>query len=305
MWIDKEVTALLRLLDDPDGDVYETVAGRIMNYGPAIIPNLEELWEHTADEAVQSRIEMLIHRVQLEDLQGEFHHWACEKSPSLLRGTMLVARYQYPQLNAAAILSQVDAIRRNIWLELNNYLTPLEQINIFNSILYSYYHLQGHELSEREPKHFFLNQVLDSKQGNGYSIGALYLVLCELLDVPVFAVDIPRQLVLAYIDAWHPFLNPERSQTAGQITFFLDPMNAVIYSRNDVDAYLNKIGARDKAQYFAPLDNRRIIYKMLEELALCYRYRREDEKADEIQMLMRVLVIDPRRGSADGKDADR
>jgi regulator of sirC expression with transglutaminase-like and TPR domain len=294
MWKDKEVNALLRLLDDPDGDVYETVAGRIMNYGKAIIPNLEALWENTDDTAVQSRIETLIHRVQLEDLQEDFHEWAMEKNPGLLRGAMLVARFQYPQLNSAAILGQVDAMRRNIWLELNNYLTPLEQVNIFNSILYSYYHLQGHELSEREPTHFFLNQVLDSKQGNGYTIGVLYLALCELLDIPVFAVEIPRQLVFAYIDAWHPFLHPERAQSAGQITFFLDPMNGAVYTRRDVDAYLNKIGARDKAQYLAPLDNRRVIYKMLEELALCYRYRREDEKADEVQALMRVLVLNGR-----------
>lgn len=290
MWKDKEVRALLKLIDDPDGEVYETVAGRILNYGKAIIPNLEELWEITADEAIQSRIETLIHRVQFEDLQHEFHEWASERSPGLLRGAMLVARYQYPELNTASILSQVDVMRRNIWLELNNYLTPLEQVNVFNSILYSYYRLNGHELSAREPAHFFINQALESKQGNGYTIGIIYLVLCELLDIPIFAVDIPRQLVFAYIDAWHPFLHPERAQQAGQITFFVDPMNGSVYTRRDVDAYLNKIGARDKEQYFAPLDARRVIYKMMEELALCYRYRREEEKADEVQLLMRMLV---------------
>ena len=294
MWKDKEVRALLQLIDDPDGEVYETVAEKLLNYGRAIIPNLEELWEITEDEAIQSRIETLIHRVQFEDLQHEFHEWTKERQPGLLRGAMLVARYQYPDLNTAAILSQIDAMRRNIWLELNNYLTPLEQVNVFNSILYSYYHLQGHELSEREPAHFFINQAMESKQGNGYTIGIIYLVLCELLDIPIFAVDIPRQLVFAYIDAWHPFLHPDRQQNAGEITFFVDPMNGAVYTRRDVDAYLNKIGARDKKQYFAPLDVRRVIYKMMEELALCYRYRREEEKADEVQLLMRMIVVDGR-----------
>ncbi|MBS1615915.1 MAG: hypothetical protein JST06_07355 [Bacteroidetes bacterium] len=292
MSIEKEVKALLRLLDDPDGDVYETVAGRILHYGKAIIPNLEALWETTTDISVQARIELLIHRVQLEDLQQSFHEWCEEKNPGLLHGAILVARYQYPDLKTASILSQVDTLRRNVWLELNNYLTPLEQVNVFNSILYNFYHLQGHELSEREPKHFFINQMFDSKQGNGYTIGLLYLTLCELLDVPVFAVEIPRQLVFAYIDAWHPFLNPDKAQASGQITFFLDPMNGSVYTRRDVDAYLNKIGVRDKSQHFTPIDNRRVIYKMLEELALCYRYRREDEKADEVQSLMRILVLD-------------
>jgi hypothetical protein len=57
-----------------------------------------------------------------------------------------------------------------------------------------------------------------------------------------------------------------------------------------VDAYLRKINARDRDSYFTPLLSKRIIYKMLEELNLCYKYKREEEKADEIQQLMNILV---------------
>jgi len=286
---DKELHALLRLIDDPDAEVYETVSERILDYGKSIIPNLEHLWEITLDQQVQSRIETLIHRVHFQDLETAFHEWSNEKKPGLLRGAILVARLQYPDLNVSSILTQLDAIRRNIWLELNPYLTPLEQVNVFNSILFNYYKLQGHELAAREPKQFYINQMLESRQGNGYSIGILYLVLCELLDIPVFAVDIPRQLVFAYIDSIHPFLHPEREEDP-QVSFFIDPMNGGIYTRTDVDAYLHKIGVRDKQDFFAPLDARRIIYKMMEELALCHRYRREEEKADEVQLLMRLLI---------------
>ena len=49
---------------------------------------------------------------------------------------------------------------------------------------------------------------------------------------------------------------------------------------------------REKQNYFTPLLTKRIIYKMLEELALCYNYRREDQKAEEIQQLMRLLTDD-------------
>jgi regulator of sirC expression with transglutaminase-like and TPR domain len=289
MWKDKEVRALLQLLDDPDGEVYNTVAEKILDYGKAIIPNLEELWEITEDEGIQSRIELLIHRVQFQDLENAFHEWASEHQPGLLEGALLVARLQYPELNITGILNQTNTIRRNIWLELNNYLTPLEQVNVFNSIIYSYYKLQGHELGEREPSHFFINQMLETRQGNGYTIGILYLVLCEMLDIPVFAVDIPRQLVFAYIDTIHPFLNTSKEDVS-QISFFIDPLNGSVYTRSDVEAYLHKMGIHDKSQYFAPLDARRVIYKMMEELALCYRYKREEDKADEVQQLMRLIV---------------
>src|SRR3954468_15004329 len=152
----KEITALLRLIDDPDEDVFDTVAEKLLKYGREIIPNLEQLWEVTLDESVQERIEFLIHRVHFQDLQQEFFEWSHSKNPELLRGAILVAKYQFPDLNIPSILSQFDQIRRNIWLELNSYLTPLEQVNVFNSILYNYYKMQGHELTEREPKYFFI-----------------------------------------------------------------------------------------------------------------------------------------------------
>lgn len=294
MQSNKEISALLQLIDDPDNEVFDTVAEKLLHYGRQIIPNLEQLWEVTVDEDVQERIETLIHRVHFQDLQQEFFEWSHSKRPELLRGAILVAKFQFPDLNIPSILSQFDQIRRNIWLELNNYLTPLEQVNIFNSILYNYYKLQGHELTEREPKYFFINQVLESKQGNAYSLGVLYLALCELLDIPIFAVELPRQFVFAYIDTLHHFFKQDEEEGVQQIQFFVDPLNGMVYTQKDVDTYLRKINATDRESYFTPLLSKRIIFKMLEELALCYRYQRDEQKAEEIQQLMRILVDTPK-----------
>lgn len=286
---EKEISALLKLIDDPDTEVFDTVAEKLLNYGVEIIPNLEKLWEVTSDAATQERIEMLIHRVHFQNLQKEFFEWSNAKKPELLRGAILVAKFQFPEMNVPSILTQFDQMRRNIWLELNNYLTPLEQVNIFNSILFNYYKLQGHELTEREPKYYFINQVLESKQGNAYSIGVLYLALCELLDIPIFAIDLPRQFVFAYIDTLHHFYSVDDAPVQ-QMQFFVDPMNGMVYTQKDVDIYLKKINATDRESYFKPLDAKRVIFKMLEELMLCYRYKRDEEKALEVQQLMNILV---------------
>ena len=44
-----------------------------------IIPNLEQLWEVTEDEAVQERIELLIHRVHFSDLQQALSDHASDR----------------------------------------------------------------------------------------------------------------------------------------------------------------------------------------------------------------------------------
>lgn len=288
MQLNKEINALLRLMDDPDAEVFDTVANKLLNYGREIIPRLEQLWETTGDETLQERIELLIHRVHFNDLQQEFMEWNRAKQPEILRGAILLARYQFPDLNVPAVLTQFDLMRRNIWLELNNYLTPLEQVNVFNSILYNFYKLQGHELTIREPKYFFINQVLESKQGNSYTIGVLYLALCEMLDIPIFAVDVPRQFILAYIDTLHNFFSPETD--VQQIQFYIDPISGMAYTQKDVDMYLRKINANDREAYFKPLTTRQVIYKMMEELSLCYHYRHEDDKAEEIKQLMQIIT---------------
>jgi len=283
-----EIYALLRLIDDPDDEVFDTVAAKLVHYGREIIPRLEQLWEVTEDEAVQERIEMLIHRVHFQDLQADFLEWSSSRQPGLLKGAILVARYHYPDLNVPAILSQFDRMRRNIWLELNNYLTPLEQVNVFNSILYNYYKLQGHELTERDPQLFFINHVLDSRQGNAYTFGILYLALCELLDIPIFPVEVPRQFIFAYIDTLHPFFAPD-AEGEQQVQFYVDPLNGMVYTQNDVDAYVKKIGEVPEDPSLTLLTTGKVIYKMLEELCLCYRYKQEPEKAGEIRQLMDIL----------------
>jgi regulator of sirC expression with transglutaminase-like and TPR domain len=291
MQANKEILALLHLVDDPDREVFDTVASRLLLYGKEIIPNLEQLWEVTEDEGVQYRIENLIHRALFTELQHEFASWAKEKSPGLFKGALLVAKYRYPEMNIPSLMSQLEQMRRNIWLELNYYLTPLEQINVVNSILYNYYKLQGHEITERDPNLFFINHTMESKQGNAFSIGVIYLALCELLDIPIFAVGLPRQFVIAYFDSLYHFLSPD-SEPVQTIQFYIDPVNGMVYTQNDVDVYLKKIRAGHDEKFFQPLNSREIITRMLEEMALTYDYAHEEEKAMEMQQLISVIRND-------------
>jgi len=284
----RELSALLQLIDDPDNEVFDTISAKILHYGKAVIPRLEQLWEFTTDIEVQERIESLIHRVHFQDLQSEFVEWVNVPKPDLLKGAILIAKYKYPELKVPLILQQFDQLRRNIWLELNNYLTPLEQINVFSSILYNYYKLQGHELTERNPDHFFINKVLDSRQGNSFSLGIIYLALADLLDIPVFAVNLPRQFIFAYIDTLHHFFSND-DEGLKQIQFYIDPLNGIVYTQHDVDAYLRKIQAEERELYFTVLTAPVIIHKTLEELALCYQYKQQELQAAEIRQLMAII----------------
>ena len=168
-----EISALLKLLDDPDREVFGAVSDKLLDYGKPIIPNLEHLWETTPDEQMQERIENIIHRLHYNDLTEDFRQWSLAGHHDMLVGSLLVSKFQYPDLSTSPVLLEVEKIRRNIWLELNAYLTPLEQIRIVTGILYSYYGLKGTEINSAEPNEYFIQKVLESKRGNQLTCGIL------------------------------------------------------------------------------------------------------------------------------------
>ena len=132
-----EINALFKLIDDPDEEVFNTIADRLLVYGSPIIPDLEHLWENTLDEATLERIEMMIYKLRLQDLKDAFVKWKDDPNASLFEGALLVTQFYYPELTIDVLRHQMEKIRRNIWLELNNYLTPLEQANVIRNILYN------------------------------------------------------------------------------------------------------------------------------------------------------------------------
>lgn len=284
----KEISALLQLIDDPDQEVFNTVADKILDYGPRIIPNLESLWEETPDEDIQERIEMLIHGVHYRDLQTELIQWSKESDPDILRGALLVARYRYPGLSTENILYEIDKIKRNIWLELNNYLTPLEQINIMNSMIYSYFGIKGAEISYGRPNQFYINHVVESRKGNAISIGIIYQTLCKQLDIPVNAVNIPKQFILGYftqpLDV--PLVTDIQKES---IQFFIDPLQGQIYTIKDVETYLKRMNIPQEETFFLPYDSKEIIRLLLRELAKCYKNDKEHYRHEELLNLADMI----------------
>jgi regulator of sirC expression with transglutaminase-like and TPR domain len=287
METNKEITALLQLIDDPDQEVFDLVSQKIVDYGRPIIANLEHLWETTPDNATQERIEMLIHRLHYRDLKEDFHQWNVAGHHDLVLGALLTAKFQYPDLAFAPVRHEIEKIRRNIWLELNNYLTPLEQVNVLTSILYSYYGLKGNEPNYAEPNEFLLNKVLETKRGNQLGNGVLYLLLCEMLDIPVRAVDIPRQFILAY---FRPGYSAENLQNPYElIEFFIDPTTGQVFTHHDVESYFRRITVEPASQHFIPRKNKEVIQSLLTGLGKCFTGEKDIFKQQELQELSSSL----------------
>ena len=283
----REISALLKLIDDPDSEVFGAVSTKLLDFGRTIIPNLEHLWETSPDERLQERIENIIHRLHYNDLSEDFRQWALSGHHDMLVGALLTAKFQYPELTTASALIEIEKIRRNIWLELNAYLTPLETVRIVTGILYSYYGLKGTEINYTEPNEFFIHKVLESKRGNQLSDGIIYLILCELLDIPVKAINIPKQFVLAYFKPGYSL--ETTTDYISKIEFYIDPSSGMVFTHKDIESYFKRISVPPVHSYFKPLSNKKVIQHLLEETARCFDNEKEIYKKEELMRLSDLI----------------
>lgn len=284
----KEITALLHLIDDPDDEVYSQVSEKIISLGKEIIPNLEHLWETTADEYTQERIEMLIHSLHFRDLQMDLKAWANDKEHDLFTGALLISRYQYPDLNLLTYYQELEKMRRNVWLELNSFLTSLEKVNVLNNILFNYYKIKGTEINYSYPDDFLVHKLVEGKKGNAIPIGILLLSMAGLLDINLYMINIPRQFILAYFDD-DPENNTGVEFPPEHIQFYMDGASGQIFSHKDVETYFKRISVPPTASYFKPLDNKRIIQRMLEEYAKCFDNEKNAYKKNDLLSLAAQL----------------
>lgn len=280
--------SLLQLIDDPDEEVYANVAERIRSMGEQVISPLESLWETTEDNAIQQRIESLIHDVQFSNLATRWKQWA-EQDGSALDAMILMAQYKYPDLDEDKVRREYQKLKQDIWLELNPYLSPLEQINVINSIVFNFYNFTGIEIHRCKEDQFYIHKLFESKKGNSYSLGALLSTVLGELDVPLRCIQLPHQFLMAYFETIEPIFAFDEADSAQKLICYFDPNNGFVYAQRDIDNYFQKIGEEAKASHFLPLNKNKLILVLLKELQYYLNQYGDFQSADDVDALISIV----------------
>jgi regulator of sirC expression with transglutaminase-like and TPR domain len=196
----KELDALMHLLDEPNEDIFQAIHDRIFAHGKEAVHVLETTWENSFDPLIQHRIEELLHQIQFQELKKEMQMWSEFGHHDLMQGALLVAKFQYPDLDEDVIIKKIGQISQDVWLELNQNLTGLEKVKVINHILFDSHKLAGNLTNINSAENFYINNLLDSKKGSPLILGIIYISIAQGLRIPIYGVDLPRHFVLAYTD---------------------------------------------------------------------------------------------------------
>jgi regulator of sirC expression with transglutaminase-like and TPR domain len=279
-----EINSLIRLLDDPDGEIYEHVHQKLLSYGTEVIDYLEQAFEQAFDPVQQDRIANLVHEIQFSIVKNDLKLWYQGGAFDLLQGVLTINRYQYPDLDEQKVINQIEAIKRDIWIQMMNEASPAEQVKLINHVFYSIYGFSGNTANHQDPQNSYISQVLETKKGNQISLAIIYSIIAQKLDIPVYGVNLPQHFILAYAD------EQEKTEEENGILFYINAFNkGYIFGKRDIDQFLRQLKIHPEKFFYEPCSNTDILKRVLRNLISSYEKAGAMEKAKELQVLLNVL----------------
>ena len=292
------IQALVRLIDDPDELVFQQVRDELMKFGPDVVPVLEQSWEQDYYGLLfQDRIENLIHDIQFEAVKHQLNSWLQSPDKDLLQGAMVIAKYQYPGLDDTQVFAQIQSIRRDIWLELNDHQTAFEQVKIFNRIFFGMHGFRGDTHNYHTPAHSYINNVIERKKGNPLSLCVLYSIIAQSLDLPIYGVNLPNHFILAYMDDRHSSLHLQKEDNYGVLFYINAFAKGSIFDANEIKSFLQGIHLQPDRSHFEPCSNSAILKRMLTNLIYAFQQAGSAQKVSELQELRSLIPWVPSRFS--------
>jgi hypothetical protein len=292
--------SLIRLLDDPDERVYQAVIKKILEVGPAILPDLEAALLGAASTLIHERYQQVIKKLRTEQIAIEMREWDQMPNAYLPTGAWLITRFQFPDTSFDDFYKMLKPLRDEIWLELNDQLTALEKTRVINHILFTKHQFHLNEKQPESPGNNFLNRLIETGNGNEHSLTLLYATLAQELRLPLFTVDLPEYPILAYLDI--PVLPDVKIVPGGfDILFYVNPVSGgTVHGRRDIAEYLKKKSFPDLPGFYVPSGNQVLIARCFEKLGRDYLVFGNQVRADMVNHILQKLRSNPDENPDEG-----
>ena len=285
---DNEIASLVRLLDDPDENIFDQIKEKLMEIGPECIPSLEKArFEDNYGDLFISRAEHLIHDIGFGTLKKVHEKWL--KFPvKLIDGVTQLDQYFFPNITASFIQHEINEMIKDIQPYIHLNMTPMEIVKLINQVIYEIYKVKGDKKNYHDPKNSSFGHLLQHKRGNPLTISMLYIELARHMNIPIKGVNLPNHFIVGYLRD-SSLMNTGTSYKREDILFYINPFSkGVILKHSDIDDFLKEIRLDYNEYYFIPCDHKDITKRMLTNLIYSYRKSENTQIKNDLKSILEL-----------------
>lgn len=286
-----EINALIQLLDDPDENVYMHVREQLLSKGTEILP---AVMEHRSSNNIcaihESRLDELVEGLHGAYIKKGLMDWFDAGANDIIEGAIWVHKASDPLLDVVATKKQYEKLRRDVWLEMNEELTALEQVRILNHIFFSSEQYKNTRSGHPNPKDALIGEVMNLKHGNPLGLGTLYLAIARDLELPIHGVNLPNHFILCYCDKNHVHDGSKPSddhRIPGGILFYINPFSeGTIIHPSDVSEFLSHLDLPVDERHCGPCAPLDIIRRLIGNVAYAFERNGHISQAENMRKLL-------------------
>ncbi|MDR1951796.1 MAG: transglutaminase-like domain-containing protein [Bacteroidales bacterium] len=286
-----KISALIKLIEDPDEHIFLQIRSEILSMGSVIIPDLENALVSASDEDSTERITEILNIIQIENLYQNFERWKNSKEQDLLELMILVEQIRDFNFSKQNIIEIIAQIKMDIWLELNENQTILEQIKIIDRIFYTKYEFTADEREPHGLSNYFIYSLLKNKKGNDTTLGLLYLYLTQSQNISFWGVKLLSNFILAYT-------NSLEGRAIDDVLFYLNPYkiqsdsykSAAKFSLSNLLEFFANAGVELNVADITPCSNVDIARRWLWFIHQTYIRKNDEKKTALLNKLLKLFV---------------
>ena len=122
-------------------------------------------------------------------------------SPDLATVALLIARLEYPKLDASEYLDQLDRMGETAHARVarcSDLIDPVRPIQALNAYLFDEQGFSGNEQQYDDPRNSFLNQVLARRTGIPITLALVYMEVARRAGLSLEGVNFPGHFLLRF-----------------------------------------------------------------------------------------------------------
>ena len=261
---DKKRKALVALLEDPDERIYLVIKQVIKSEGERIVPILNDVLASDSTSSLQrNRVTEILFSIRLAQVSLELNSWRDSSEKDLLKALLSLTKLVDPDIDESEVLRQMELLRKDVWLELNDYQTAFEQVKVLNHLFFEVHGFECVSSFDRNLDLLNIGKVIATKRGNPLVVGLIYSIIANWLELPIYGVDFPKIFILARMDEnTTSFLKETDSQYG--VLFYINPLGkGIVFDEQEIRTFLNQIEVTPERKHFEPTSNTTLVQRYL------------------------------------------
>ncbi len=196
---------------------------------------------------------------------------------------LTLAKEIYPDIDVAAYSARIDALAEQVRQLAGGSQGPDWRVRCLNTTIYlnEGYHGSRDAVFTRNPEYFYINRLLDTKQGNCVTMPLLYVAVAQRLGWPVYPVTVPDHFFVRYVD---PALDQQNIEATSGGAYVSDERYAKEFT-------VSKLG-RDQGTYLRTMTYREFLGELTAINAI--RFGQNGQMPRAITYLKLAAELNPR-----------